>query len=45
MSFVHIGPQGDADPEIEAVRSALRNSENGGGGEFIEVSRRAEARS
>jgi hypothetical protein len=26
----HGGPQGDADPEIEAVNSAQRNSEEGG---------------
>lgn len=37
----HVGPDGDSDPEIDSVNRLLRETEGGGGGEFIEVSRHA----
>jgi hypothetical protein len=37
----HVGAQGQSDPEIDFVNRFLRESESGGGGEFIEVSRHA----
>jgi len=37
----HIGPQGDSDPEIDSVNKFLRETEGGGGGEFVEVTEHA----
>ncbi len=37
----HVAAQGQADPEIDFVNRLLHESEGGGGGEFIEVSRYA----
>jgi hypothetical protein len=37
----HVGLQGNSDPEIDSVNKYLRETEGGGGGEFIEVARYA----
>jgi hypothetical protein len=37
----HVGLQGDSDPEIASVNKFLRETEGGGGGEFIEVTQHA----
>jgi hypothetical protein len=37
----HVAAHSQADPEIDSVNRLLRESEGGGGGEFIEVSRHA----
>ncbi len=41
----HVGAQGQSDLEIDFVNRVLRESESGGGGEFIEVSRQLVAQS
>jgi len=37
----HVGVQADLDPEINSVNNFLRQTEGGGGGEFIEVTHHA----
>jgi hypothetical protein len=37
----HVGPHGDSDSEIDSVNKFLRESEGGGSGEFVDVSRHA----
>jgi len=37
----HVGPHGDSDAEIDSVNRFLRETEAGGHGEFIEVTRHA----
>jgi hypothetical protein len=37
----HVGPHGDSDSEIDSVNKFLRETEGGGSGEFVDVSKHA----